>query len=76
MLPNLSLVVETLEFRRNAYINFILEILSYEALVTRRVTVISNNLYDESNAADLYIMFKIIFTNWIWNSEFSQVFFW
>jgi len=63
MLPNLSLVVETLEFRRNAYINFILEILSYEALVTRRVTVISNNLYDESNAADLYIMFKIIFTN-------------
>jgi len=63
MLPNLSLVVETLEFRRNVYINFILEILSYEALVTRRVTVISNNLYDESNAADLYIMFKIIFTN-------------
>jgi len=46
MLPNLSLVVETLEFRRNVYINFILEILSYEALVTRRVTVISNNLYD------------------------------
>jgi len=63
MLPNLSLVVETLEFRRNVYINFILEKLSYEALVTRRVTVISNNLYDESNAADLYIMFKIIFTN-------------
>jgi len=41
MLPNLSLVIKCLG---NAFTNFIFEkLLSHEALMTRRVTVISRN---------------------------------
>jgi len=40
-----------MEFLRNVFTNFIFEkILSHEALVTGKVTAISNNLYKQSNA--------------------------
>jgi len=49
MLLNLSLVME---FLINVFTNFIFEKLhSHEALVTGRVTVISDNLFKQSNAA-------------------------
>jgi len=38
-----------MEFLRNVFANFIFEKLSDEALVTGRVTAISNNLYKQSN---------------------------
>jgi len=41
-----------MEFLRNVFTNFIFEKrLSHEALVTGRVLAISNNLYEQSNAA-------------------------
>jgi len=47
LLLNLSLVME---FLRNVYINVIFEkIISHEALVTGRVTAISNNLFKQSS---------------------------
>jgi len=40
-----------MEFLRNVVTNFIYEkLLSYEAPVTERVTSISNNLHEQSNA--------------------------
>jgi len=48
LLLNLSLVME---FLRNVFSNFIFrKAVSHEALVTGRVTAISNNLYKKSNA--------------------------
>ena len=49
MLLSLSLVIE---FLRKFFTNFIFEkLLSHEALVTGRITVINSNLYKHSNAA-------------------------